>query len=166
MRKWLIVFLGIALVAGFSGTACRAEEYQYTAEFAEMDEIYLDVYINDPDELITDPDALRKSLAEDMQLAIPLSIDAFFADDDNPLPLLCLSINIFDRPDGGYYGMVELNLSRNTVLTGVADPEEFSSIVYSKAYCLTGDADPDEHIKEIAGDLMDEFVDTLNKAWY
>lgn len=166
MRKWLIVFLGIALMAGFSGTACRAEEYQYTAEFAEMDEIYLDVFINDPDELIADPGALENSLAEDMQLAIPLAIDAYLADDESPLPLLCLTVNIFERPDGGYYGMVELNLSRNTVLTGVADPQEFSSIVYSKAYCLTGDGTPDEHITEVSADLMDEFVETLDKAWY
>lgn len=152
----------MALMAGFSGIVCHAEDddYKYTAEFAEMDEIHVKVLIFDPDGLITDRDDLEESLTEKMRSAIPAGIDALVAGDDNPLPMLWLRVKIYERSDGGFYGMVELNLSRNTILTGVADPQEFESFVYSSTDCLNGEGSPNEQIAELSSDLINEFIET------
>lgn len=161
MRTWYAVLIGVALLMGLSAGVCQASPGDYAAEFAEVSRICVAVSADDPDGIISDPEGLQAGLTEltalglEVALAPEVMITTEDVADD---PTLILNYGVY-ATDGGYYGYVELRLWRLVTLSGVADPVPFYCVVYESEYSITGDGSPEDQIRGIAADLIDEFTE-------
>lgn len=88
---------------------------------------------------------------------MPVSV-TIESDNSNFPDCLRLSASMFRREDGGYYGSARLEIERNVMLSAMANPVPFRSVVYSYTYLLSGKENPSDHVRKAVEMLLEGFV--------
>lgn len=164
MRRVYAVLVLAGLLLCLSAAVCQASGTGYSAEFAELNQVFIDISIDNPDAVISDEEGIGEELLGFLgdEIEIALFPDLAVTDDENA-PMLVLNVGVYSC-DGGYYGYVELKVWRKVTLADVSAPEPFDCVVYESEYSITGSEGVEDQIMEIAAELLDEFVATYEEA--